>query len=221
MLFLKMIVFCWAGEWMLGDINAYCMHLYTRCFVNYLRSKMKKNLTVYCLLFIVVLGVSPTLLMAQDKVIVIPLNSTPKSASVSLSTTIRTSQFDKGVTYGSFVSEIGEVSCNFDEVITGGSCSARSDNMDSATTNWGVVSSCDIVGNSVLGFAYPDAYLYDSNLYGPAITVYAVCAKKVIDTVAKISTSKEALVSSKSLEDAKAKMQVQIEALRQAHESKR
>jgi hypothetical protein len=195
------------------------MQLYIRCFVNYLRGKMKKNLTVYFLLFIVALSVSPTLLMAQDKVVVIPLNATPKSAIVSLSTTIRTTQFDKGVTYGSTESETGEVSCNFDEVITGGSCSATSDNWDYETTNLGVVSVCDIVDNSVLGYAY--AYLEDPDLYGPAIMVSAVCAKKVIDTVAKISTSKETLVSSRSLEDARTKMQVQREKLRQAYEGKR
>ena len=179
--------------------------------------KMKKNL-VYCLLFIVVVGVSPTFLMAQNRVVVIPLFSESTNTSVILNTTIRTNYSDMGTSYGSTGSEIVSVSCNADEIITGGTCEATSENMNSDTTNWGVVHACDIADNFILGNGYADFILYDPNKYGPAFTVHAVCAK-LNSTIGKTS-SKEALSSSGSLEDAKAKLQTEMEEYKQAYESK-
>jgi len=181
--------------------------------------KMKKNL-VYCLLFIVVMGGSPTLLMAQDRVVVIPLFSESTNTSVILNTTIRTNYSDKGTSYGSIGSEIVSVACNADELITGGTCQAISDNMNSDTTNWGVVDVCSIVDNSIIGSGVAWTMLHDPNKYGPAFTVYAVCAKLSSTLPKTLSMEPLSFSGSGSLEDAKAKLQTKMEELKQAYESK-
>ena len=178
---------------------------------------VKKNL-VYCLLFIVVMGGSPTLLMAQDRVVVIPLFGESTNTNVILNTTIRTNYSDSGTSYGSGISEVISLTCNADEIITGGTCEATSENMNSDTTNWGVVDFCSIVDNSIIGSGVAWTMLHDPNKDGPAFTVYAVCAK-LNSTIGKTS-SKEALSFSGSLEDAKAELQTKMEELKQAYESK-
>ncbi len=156
--------------------------------------------------------------MAKDNFYVIPTGPS-KSTSVGLNTaelntTTRTNYSDKGTSYGSQVSEVITVSCNNDELITGGSCSSQSDDNDSSTTNWGVLHSCTIAGNSIIGSAYADALVYDANKFGPAITVYAICAK-VSNTLTKMSDK-----DTYALEDAIAKMQEEMEERQRISDSK-
>ncbi len=109
--------------------------------------------------------------------------------SISANTTIRTNVSDKGISYGSIMSEVITVSCNWDEVLTGGSCGAYSMNNNSSTTNWGVVHECGLAGNTVVGAAYSWFLLHDNNKYGPPISVYAICLK-VDSTLLKAATAK-------------------------------
>jgi hypothetical protein len=60
--------------------------------------------------------------------------------------------------------------------MTGGGVQCSSDNFNSSTTNFGVINSSAPAGNSYLGGCYADALSYSTLKFGPAITVFAVCA---------------------------------------------
>lgn len=78
---------------------------------------------------------------------------------------------------GNYIGSLVPVAaCGTGEVLTGGTCSCSHASFNSATTNFGLLWNCDMVGNAVLGMCGTNAIVYSSAKYGPPITVTAVCA---------------------------------------------
>lgn len=73
-------------------------------------------------------------------------------------------------------SEVPNAACGAGEVLTGGSCSCTHDSFSAATTNYGLVWTCDFIGNSVLGMCGANSTVMSTYKFGPPITVTAVCA---------------------------------------------
>ncbi len=138
---------------------------------------MKKGLLL-CLVCVSVL--LPMELIAENgnKVVIIPMG---KSSTSTLNTVVR-SQVSSRNTANYIGSEIVISSCSVGEVLTGATCSSFSDNFNSSTTNFGVVWTCEIVGNSVLGVALASDLAMSVSKYGPPVTVYAVCASTAAST---------------------------------------
>jgi hypothetical protein len=84
--------------------------------------------------------------------------------------------YNFGTSYGSCCSEVATATCPTESIMTGGGVQCSSDNFNSSTTNFGVINSSAPAGNSYLGGCYADALSYSTLKFGPAITVFAVCA---------------------------------------------
>ncbi|SHH63448.1 carbohydrate-binding protein [Desulfofustis glycolicus] len=88
--------------------------------------------------------------------------------------TLRWAEFPQN-TASSITSEFGTVECNVGETLISATCSAAAPSFDNSTTNYGVLWTCDIAGNTAYGASSADALFFDDTLYGPPITIYAVC----------------------------------------------
>lgn len=96
--------------------------------------------------------------------------------NIAMSTTIRTVFSDKN-TENSGGSEILNIACNAGEILIGGGCACSSNNHDYSTTNWGNLIYCYPYATSYIGGCFTSFSDWDNSKYGPAITVYAICAK--------------------------------------------
>lgn len=88
---------------------------------------------------------------------------------------VRVSTESDGKVDASNVSESIVATCPIGSVMTGGGVKCSSDNANFSTTNFGVINWSIPTGNSFLGSCSADAITYSSLLYGPPVTVYAVC----------------------------------------------
>lgn len=85
-------------------------------------------------------------------------------------------------------SEVLSITCGAGEVLVGGGCACLSDNYDSSTTNWGNIHACSPAGNSYVGYCAIGFSDWDSNKFGSAFTIYAICAKTSSSKVNKIQS---------------------------------
>lgn len=83
--------------------------------------------------------------------------------------------FSNGNTTGPYTSELLSVTCPSNSILTGGGLMCNSSGFNSATTNFGVISSSVPAGNSYLGFCAVDGGLLNVSKNGPAVSVYALC----------------------------------------------
>lgn len=103
----------------------------------------------------------------------------PEDAFANVETGIVQSWSNFGTTYGSCCSEVVTATCPTGSIMTGGGVRCNSDAFNSATTNFGVINASTPAGNSYLGACTSEGITYSTLKYGPAVTVYAVCAYSV------------------------------------------
>lgn len=90
------------------------------------------------------------------------------------------SSINFSTTYGASVSEVLTATCPTGSLLVGGGVTCSSNSANWSTTNFGVVNATIPVGNSIIGSCVADALTYLSYLYGPPVTVRAICLSPAI-----------------------------------------
>lgn len=135
---------------------------------------------------------------------------------LGIKTAVYTVHSDANTAAGAYaVSEVLTATCPAGTVLTGGSVSCDTDNSDITTTNYGIPLSVSMAGDSVVGACWIETLTYKAYKYGPAITVYAVCADNGSATTARSVglADAEALNAADALRH---KLQLMTEALNNA-----
>ena len=118
--------------------------------------------------------------------------------SNGLTTTIRT-EYSNYNTTNSFYSEVIFVSCLSGEVLTGGSCDCFTNDWNADTTNYGWVDGCGPAGNSMVATCSTGIADVDLQLWGPPVSVYAICAPATLQSGAEVNAQVLAIQSESNL----------------------
>ena len=116
------------------------------------------------------------------------LHASQLGVSYGITTTIRKKSHDATSNF-SYASEVGFISCNAGEVMTGGTCHCFGDGGQEANTNKGAVQYCLLGSDVIVGYCV--SVSPDSLKKGPGFTAHIVCAQST--TQSNVQVNIEAL----------------------------